>query len=82
MIKNNEKLALRILVAKAANCPPDDVEIVLDSNNLDEMLFQVDYNDYLLIIGGFERIPGIYELKEHIENLYQSVLNWEENQEN
>jgi len=82
MIRNKEKLVLRCLVAKAANCPPDDIEIVLDSKNLDEMLFQVDYHDYLLIIGGFERMPGIYELKEHIENLYRSVLNWEENQEN
>jgi hypothetical protein len=58
-------------VAKAANCPPDDVEVVLDSKNLDEILFQVDYNDYLLIIGGFERIPGVEELKEHIKRQWQ-----------
>ena len=66
---------IRIIIAKAAQIPPDDINIIPEKQNK-STLYVVNYKEYNLVMG-FDYIPTTKEVKEDIKELYLKAKEWE-----
>ena len=66
---------IRIIIAKAVEIPPDDINIILAKKDK-PTLYVVDYREYNLV-SGFNHIPTIEEVREDLKELYLKAKEWE-----
>jgi hypothetical protein len=75
---NKQVSFVRCLIANAVNLPPDDIEIVFVAECVEETLFQVDYGEYGLVVGGFNKESTIGDVLYTLDEIYNSISSWEE----
>ncbi len=71
---------IRCLVAKAADIPPDDIEILVGRSKESVLYMIDDYKGYNFAIG-FDYIPSVEEIEEGLEELYLNAKELEEDEE-
>ena len=78
-LTNTEIEEIRIIVAKAAEFPPDDIKILTVPEG-SPALYGIDrFNDEYDLVVGYDSIPTIKEVWKDITELYLQMKDWEEN---